>query len=122
MMTRTETTAWEVAQLGDNGSDSEPQQGERKRIQPRRLATTPRGAGYGGQSTNASGAVLEPLASGLSVTDGIDPSDGFQPLSSQAMEALGSASDELRDIALANLTDNRNEIQLGEHAHLRRPS
>ena len=56
------------------------------------------------------------------VTDGIAPSDGFQPLSSQAMEALGSASEELRDIALANLTDNPNEIQLGEHAHLRRPS
>jgi uncharacterized protein YtpQ (UPF0354 family) len=59
-----------------------------------------------------------PLAGDLVVAYVTDTSEGRRLVARDDLSELGIAADELLDRALANLTDDLSEIQLGEHSHL----
>lgn len=70
------------------------------------------------RETDGKNPLTEPLAGDLVVTYLANTTDGRRLLVREDLALLPVAADELMDRALANLTHDLSEIQLGEHSHL----
>jgi len=62
--------------------------------------------------------LTELLAGDLVVTYVVDTGQERRLVRTDDLEALGISADEIMDRALADLTDDLSEVQLGEHSHL----
>jgi len=100
--------------IGDSGASAP----DGPRIVPRLTTQASLDATAAGTSSQAATHVREPLVGELIVTYVMEPAGVGQSLTHQHLHQLDVAEDGLRDLALANLTNELSEIQLGEHSHL----